>query len=154
MWMMGAIGLRGCNTIETPVAKKLPGARFIAFAVISGRGPCTAENITPPFSMTSPEITQLFPPPPSGRNQLSSKNLPLPSANSKSLHIAACNCLKRVSIFSLSTMLTFVSANIGRSTQINAAFNQHALNSARQAYEQIRIDPEQKRQHLSPGIVA
>ena len=53
--------------------------------------PVTWEKPTPAFSKTAPfSITRERPPPPSGRDQRSSLNLPPPSARSSAAQIESC----------------------------------------------------------------
>ena len=79
-------GLRGCNTIEVPVAnQRWPLASGRWLRIEGGNSlPSTSEKFTPPCSKTRPPfITRERPPPPSGRTQLSSAKSPSPSNSAR-----------------------------------------------------------------------
>src|SRR5678816_3767595 len=80
---VGTIGLEGCNTRETPVAKKaVPVPRGIFSANSCGRLPDTEEKFTPAFSNTPPfSNTRDRPPPPPSRDHVSSRKR-VPSTSS------------------------------------------------------------------------
>ena len=53
--MIGTQGLKGCMTMETPVAKKSTSSLMSKLVTILGcKGPWTAEKLTPAFSKILP----------------------------------------------------------------------------------------------------
>src|SRR5688572_8176903 len=97
--MMGTLGLYGCSTMETPVAKNSLMPSPNSFFRASGKVPQTSEKFTPPFSIRLPCCkTRLCPPPPSWCFQVSFENLPFPSSPSRLVQISACMDLKASAI--------------------------------------------------------
>ena len=74
---VGAYGLRGCSTSDTPIASHARPASSGRCAVADAgrRSPRTCENSTPPRSSTLPcSTSREMPPPPSGRVHSSRRN--------------------------------------------------------------------------------
>jgi len=92
MCTVGAYGLRGCSTSDTPMASHARPASSGRAAIADGGrlAPRTCEKFTPPRSNTLPSsIRREIPPPPSARSQLSRKK-GLPSTSSSACTIRAC----------------------------------------------------------------
>ena len=73
MWAAGTLGFQGWAISEMPDAQKaapssVPG---ICLANSGEKLPCTVEMWTPIFSKTRPCMTDISPPPPSGRDHRS-----------------------------------------------------------------------------------
>ena len=93
MWMMGTCGLCGWSTLLTPVAANRPASVFICCFNPGLTAPCTAEKLSPPFSMTRPFWRiRVSPPPPSGRSHVSRTLSRRPSKASKAATCSSWTC--------------------------------------------------------------